>query len=244
MIGSKTSSMTRSPVGVERSARFVGPAVRCGLLVLIAFLIASVRTPVVAQVAPAPLRGDSNGSGAADISDAIHVLNFLFGGGPAPVCPAVADVNASGEVDISDPIALLNALFSGGTVVPPLGEDEIASCAAPSVTRRGSINGQLHGVRGIAEQLSNRRIRLREFHYDGRGGIGVVVWLHRGGDLRGGYEISPDLRIGFPGYENETLEFPIPQEITDDMFHSVSIWCKEFNLDFGSARLSTINLEQ
>jgi hypothetical protein len=186
-------------------------------------------------------RGDANATASVDISDAIYILNFLFLGGPAPACQAVADANASGELDISDPVALLTSLFVGGVTLPPLSEEEEQSCPRLSVLRSGHFQTEMHGVSGIAEQLENRTIRLRNFRYDGLGGIGVVVWLHSGGDVRNGYEISPDLRIGFPGYRDATLVFPIPEWITDDMFHSVAIWCKTFSLVFGNARLSYQN---
>jgi hypothetical protein len=64
------------------------------------------------------LRCDSNCSGAVDISDAVHTLNFLFLGGMAPCCPAAADCNGSGVVDISDPTYGLNFLFLGGPMPP------------------------------------------------------------------------------------------------------------------------------
>lgn len=188
-------------------------------------------------------RGDANGSGGIDISDPIHILVFLFGGGPSPSCPAAADANASGNVDIADAAFLLDVLFSSGGELEPLTEAETRSCEEPVVLRSGILMGRLpqateeRGVDGIAEQLSNRVIRLRQFYYDGQGAGRVYVWLHRGGDLRLGHPISANINKPYPGYEDETLEFPIPESITDDMFHSVAIWCYDFDQNFGSARL-------
>ncbi|HVR75343.1 MAG TPA: DM13 domain-containing protein [Planctomycetota bacterium] len=191
------------------------------------------------EVDPADLpRGDSNGNGSVDISDASHLLNFLFTGGPEPPCRAAADANSSGILDLSDAVTILRYLFLGGVELQPLSEAERAGCTGPQVIRSGRFTTELHGVQGIAEQLSDRTIRLREFHYDGQGEPGVYVWLHRGGDLRQGYPAGPDLRIGFPGYTNATLVVAIPESVTDDMFHSVAIWCVSFDLNFGSARLS------
>lgn len=183
-------------------------------------------------------RGDSNGNGSVDISDALHLLSFLFTGGASPPCRATADTNSSGILDLSDAVTILTYLFLGGVELEPLSDSERAACAAPHVIRSGRLTTEQHGVRGIAEQLSNRTIRLREFHYDGEGEPGVHVWLHRGGDLRQGYAAGPDLRIGFPGYTDATLVVPIPESVTDDMFHSVAIWCVTFDLNFGTARLS------
>jgi PKD repeat protein len=60
------------------------------------------------------LRGDANVDGAADISDAVYVLEHLFLGGPRPTCGKAADTNDDGTVDISDPVFLLGYLFLGG----------------------------------------------------------------------------------------------------------------------------------
>ncbi|MCI0634455.1 MAG: FG-GAP-like repeat-containing protein, partial [Actinobacteria bacterium] len=71
----------------------------------------------VFQAPNAPLafrRGDANGDLAHDLSDAVFVLSYLFGGGASPGCLAAADVDDDGEVDISDAVAQLNHFFSGG----------------------------------------------------------------------------------------------------------------------------------
>ena len=188
-------------------------------------------------------RGDSNGSGDVDISDPLHLLNFLFSGGRAPRCRAEADVNRSGTIDISDAVALLSFLFSGVGDLQALTPEEDVSCAEPWVVRSGEMVGVLpyvseeRGVQGTVEELSNRTIRIRNFYYDGGGGGRTYVWLHRGGDLRTGRPISPSIRRDFPGWVNETLEYAIPDEIPEDMFHSVAVWCYDFDLNFGSARL-------
>lgn len=85
------------------------------------------------------LRGDSNDSGRADISDAIFVLAALFTGGPSPVCLKSADSNDSGKVDVSDAVYLLAFLFTEGMPIPPpfesCGLDPTAddlTCAAPT----------------------------------------------------------------------------------------------------------------
>ncbi len=64
-------------------------------------------------------RGDSNGDGAVDISDAIDVLDFLFTGGAASDCSDAADASDDGRIDLSDPIATLGFLFLGTGNLPP-----------------------------------------------------------------------------------------------------------------------------
>ncbi len=59
-------------------------------------------------------RGDPNGDGAVDLSDAVAVLNYLFSGGGEPECEDAADTNDDGRVDISDVLYLLSFLFQAG----------------------------------------------------------------------------------------------------------------------------------
>jgi len=68
---------------------------------------------------PAFIRGDANDDGAADLSDAVRVLNVLFLGTGEVRCEDAADANDSGVVDISDPIYLLTFLFLDGPPLPP-----------------------------------------------------------------------------------------------------------------------------
>jgi len=79
------------------------------------------------------IRGDSNGDGKPDISDAIVTLQHLFLGGTVD-CARAMDVNLDGKVDISDPISLLAHLFTGGpTPAPPFPDcgagEETLECA-------------------------------------------------------------------------------------------------------------------
>ncbi|MCZ6792279.1 MAG: dockerin type I repeat-containing protein [Planctomycetota bacterium] len=64
------------------------------------------------------VRGEVNGDEPVDLSDAVHLLGYLFLGGAPPSSRAAADVNADGRVDVTDPIYLLDFLFRGGPTVP------------------------------------------------------------------------------------------------------------------------------
>ncbi len=64
------------------------------------------------------VRGEVNGDGKVDLADAISILTYLFGGGPAPRCADSADANDDGAVDISDAIFLLGYLFGGQDSLP------------------------------------------------------------------------------------------------------------------------------
>jgi hypothetical protein len=71
-------------------------------------------------------RGDANGDGQIDISDAVFTLRYLFSPGVIPGCLDAADSNDDGDLDISDAVAVLLELFrESGHIAPPVG-----SCAA------------------------------------------------------------------------------------------------------------------
>jgi len=94
------------------------------------------RTEVTARtldppVTPAAVRGDVDGDGKLGRSDAGFLLDYLFLGGPLPVCLPVADGNGDGIVTISDAVFLLERVLSGGAVPPPLSDEEIDECGRP-----------------------------------------------------------------------------------------------------------------
>ncbi len=61
--------------------------------------------------------GDANGSGRIDITDAVWMVNYIFGGGPAPLDTAAGDFNCSDRTDITDVVYFVNYVFAGGA--PP-----------------------------------------------------------------------------------------------------------------------------
>ncbi len=65
------------------------------------------------------LRGDSNGSGNADIADAVSIARFAFGVGRTPSCLDAADANDDGAVNVNDGIYLLQHLFGDGPALKP-----------------------------------------------------------------------------------------------------------------------------
>lgn len=56
------------------------------------------------------LRGDSNGDLKVNVTDAVHILRYLFAGGTEPPCLEAADANDDGRVSIPDAIYLLQFL--------------------------------------------------------------------------------------------------------------------------------------
>ena len=76
------------------------------------------------------IRGEFNGDGGLDISDAVGSLNYQFTGGAAPKCESALDFNKDGAADVSDPVGLLGYLFLGvaGPPAPFPGCEDLAGC--------------------------------------------------------------------------------------------------------------------
>lgn len=75
-----------------------------------------ITNPGVKEVVPRPkyIRGDFNGDGKVNVTDAVGIALFLFKAGGKPLCETAADVNADRTVDTSDAVALCNYLFVAG----------------------------------------------------------------------------------------------------------------------------------
>lgn len=58
--------------------------------------------------------GDADGNGMISISDAVFLINYIFGGGPAPNPVIRGDADCNGLVTISDAVYLINYIFAGG----------------------------------------------------------------------------------------------------------------------------------
>ncbi len=58
--------------------------------------------------------GDVDGTGIVTVSDAVYLINFIFGGGNPPLASEAADVDCSGFITISDVVYLIDYIFAGG----------------------------------------------------------------------------------------------------------------------------------
>ncbi len=81
------------------------------------------RAPAHPTIDASFTRGDLDGTGRLEISDAVGVLGFLFQGTREPVCLDAADANDDGRVELTDAISILSFLFLQGDAPPaPFGE--------------------------------------------------------------------------------------------------------------------------
>ncbi len=63
---------------------------------------------------PPYICGDANADETINISDAIHLIAYIFQGGPAPDPLEAGDANCDGSVNVADAVHLINYIFKGG----------------------------------------------------------------------------------------------------------------------------------
>jgi hypothetical protein len=50
-----------------------------------------------------------------NVSDAVYLVSYIFGGGPAPFDPCRGNVDCDARLNISDAVYLINYIFGGGS---------------------------------------------------------------------------------------------------------------------------------
>jgi hypothetical protein len=60
------------------------------------------------------MAGDPDGNSIVNISDAVYLISYIFGGGPAPEPLGAGDADCNGIVNISDAVYLISYIFGGG----------------------------------------------------------------------------------------------------------------------------------
>jgi glucose/arabinose dehydrogenase len=58
--------------------------------------------------------GDANNDEFVNVGDAVLVINYVFRGGPAPICHASADANIDCTVNVGDAVYLISYIFKDG----------------------------------------------------------------------------------------------------------------------------------
>ncbi len=60
--------------------------------------------------------GDANGDESLNVGDAVHLINYVFKGGPAPDPEEAGDPNCDGSINVGDAVYMINFVFKGGPV--------------------------------------------------------------------------------------------------------------------------------
>jgi hypothetical protein len=127
--------------------------------------------------APEFLRGDANGTGEIDISDAIFTLTRLFLSSEPFPCADAADANDDASLDVSDTIWTLENLFLGGDPPPA----PFPACGADPTG--DGITCQKKGACPVVEACACKEHKLRKVYINTigtalpRGTMHFYTWL-------------------------------------------------------------------
>ena len=171
------------------------------------------------------IRGDSDGNGTVDISDAIFTLQWLFTGGAEPGCLSAADADDNSSIELSDPIYTLGFLFLGGAALPApypgCGEDPsrdgLACLENPGCSEEEACVVTVPGICLPAVAGSFPGVLYNH------GGLGDVT----GGDLEGTCEALS--AAGYAGYSKERrLKVPLPpgrEDVAEGLAELLEVSC-------------------
>ena len=95
----------------------------------------------------------------------------------------------------------------------------------------GEFSNKAHGVSGKAEIVSDCEIKITNFNYDG-GGIGVRIYGAKDRQFKRGKSLSDEL-VGTK-FNDGQLNVFLPEGTTFDNIDSLSVWCVDYAVDFGS----------
>ncbi|HEQ98875.1 MAG TPA: hypothetical protein ENO22_05995 [candidate division Zixibacteria bacterium] len=65
------------------------------------------------------IRGDANGDQVLNVSDAVHIINFVFLNGAPPVTQCGGDANNDAQMNVSDAVYIINYVFVNGSAPDP-----------------------------------------------------------------------------------------------------------------------------
>jgi hypothetical protein len=109
--------------------------------------------------------GDSNGDGAVDLADPVHVLRAVADGGAAPACEAAVDLVEDQRLEADDGVALLAYLFEALWTLPDLESDACEDAEPPQAPACGQAAVEL--VTEASEGLVRVALRAKDLPVEG-----------------------------------------------------------------------------
>ena len=107
----------------------------------------------------------------------------------------------------------------------------------PLVGQIVSLSTLQHQVAGDVRVVDNCTLEVTDFVYDGQGPrvffFGALDSQYSSADS---FVIGP--RLNGRSYNGETLTLTLPDGTTLDDMNSISVWCADFRIDFGSAEFN------
>lgn len=116
-----------------------------------------------------------------------------------------------------------------------IGTDTQCSSSHSRVGSTANLTMWQHGVSGTVTVIDDCTIEFTNFSYDG-GGPAVYIYSGFNGSYTGANANRISSRITGTAFSNNTLRFVLPGTVTLDDFDSLSVWCVDFNANFGEVR--------
>lgn len=113
-----------------------------------------------------------------------------------------------------------------------LGTDTNCSTSHSNVGRSGMLATFQHGVSGTVTIIDDCTIEITGFNYDG-GGPQVYFYAGTNGDYTASNAFQFSKLLTGTSFSNNTIQLIIPNNKTLDDFNSLSVWCVDFNANFG-----------
>lgn len=132
-------------------------------------------------------------------------------------------------------LTFIAALVASGALLGPL---MAPTASADTVLRSAELQRSAKATSGTASIVeTNDGLRLR-FSSDFSTGSGpdVLVLLHRSANPQS-YDSADYVNLGLMRRFNGAQEFAIPADVDISQYRSVVLWCRRFNVTFGSGAL-------
>ena len=130
-------------------------------------------------------------------------------------------------------VSSTDAIYHFQNTLDSLNNDGRCAKTHRKIGHSGSFSTLAHNVSGTATIIDNCTIEITNFTYDG-GGPKVYFY----GAIDHNYSSDAAFQLGseLQGkiYENESLTITLPNGKTLDDLTGLSVWCADFNADFGS----------
>ena len=118
-----------------------------------------------------------------------------------------------------------------------------ASSPSPMVLSQGHFHGVAHGTKGLATiyQLPDGKRALRLTEFETSNGPDVQVYLVAAADATNNETVTTAgfIHLGALKGNIGDQNYDVPANVDLTKYQSVTIWCRRFGVNFGTAPLST-----
>ncbi len=126
--------------------------------------------------------------------------------------------------------------------LPALAAGQPSSSIEPKVLASGRFHGVAHETKGMAaiHLLAEGKRVLRLSEFETSNGPDVLVYLVAAGDARDSDTVKKAgfINVGALKGNRGDQNYELPAELDLAKYHSVTIWCRRFSVNFGTAPLA------